>query len=281
MWTGFADMARIFRLAALVLILSCGRVFAAPEHVGIPAGALTLQGTLYRPEGDGPFPAVVALHDCGGLTQRPQTEAQLYAEWTRVLVAHGFVVLFPDSFGSRGLGPQCRERDSKARASRERVADAEAAREWLRTQSYIRGDHIALLGWSNGGTAALWAIRRTAAPLETADFRSVVALYPSCRRLREVAWSGRVPTLILIGAADDWTPASACEQMVAGARNRSARVELIVYPGAHHQFDRADTPVRLRTGLAHTVDPSGRAHSGTNPAARSDALKRVPQWLAR
>ena len=43
-------------------------------------------------------------------------------------------------------------------------------------------------------------------------------------------------------------------------------------------------PIRrsgLRTGLAHTADPSGRAHGGTNPAARSDALKRVPQWLAR
>jgi dienelactone hydrolase len=31
----------------------------------------------------------------------------------------------------------------------------------------------------------------------------------------------------------------------------------------------------------HTADPSGRAHRGTNPAARDDALKRVPQWLAK
>ncbi len=95
------------------------------------------------------------------------------------------------------------------------------------------------------------------------------------------AWSTRIPTLILIGGADDWTPASTCQQMVAGARGRSARVKIIVYPGAHHQFDRANTPLRLRTGLVNTGDPSGKAHRGTNPAARSDALKRVPQWLAR
>ena len=69
--------------------------------------------------------------------------------------------------------------------------------------------------------------------------------------------------------------------MVADARGRSARVEIVVYPGAQHEFDRANTPVRLRTGLVHTADPSGRAHSGTNPAARADALKRVPQWLER
>ncbi len=125
-------------------------------------------------------------------------------------------------------------------------------------------------------------MRPNAAPRDGgADFRSAVALYPGCRRLRQTAWSARVPTLILIGAADDWTLASTCQQMVAGARGRSARVEIIVYPGAHHEFDRANSPLRLRTGLVRTADPTGKAHRGTHPAARADALKRVPQWLAR
>ena len=255
---------------------------ATPEHVDIPADNVTLHGTLYRPEGDGPFPAVVAMHDCGGLIHRPATQSQLYSEWANLLVGKGFVVLFPDSFGSRGLGPQCREANRKVRARRERVADANAARRWLQTQSYVKADHISLLGWSNGGVAVLWTVRPTTASHDGgADFRSAVALYPSCRRLRETAWSARVPTLILIGSADDWTPASACQQMVTGARGRSARAEIVVYPGAYHEFDRANAPIRLRTGLVNTVDPSGRAHGGTNPAARNDALKRVPAWLEK
>ncbi len=270
----------LFALAAT--IVWSGTAAAAPDHVDIPNGELTLHATLYRPDGPGPFPAVVALHDCGGLIHRPLTEAQLYTEWARLLVADGFVVLFPDSFGSRGIGSQCRERDRKVHASRERVTDANAARRWLQEQNYIRPEHIALLGWSNGGAAALWTVRRTAKPHDDGtDFRSAVAFYPSCSRLRQTAWSARVPTLILIGSLDDWTPASPCQQMVAGAHDRSARVQIVVYPGAHHEFDRADTPLRLRTGLANTADPSGRAHGGTNPAARNDALKRVPQWLAR
>ena len=57
-------------------------------------------------------------------------------------------MLFPDSFGSRGLGPQCREANRKVHARRERVADANAARRWLQTQSYVKADHISLLGWS-------------------------------------------------------------------------------------------------------------------------------------
>jgi dienelactone hydrolase len=255
---------------------------AASEKVEIPAKDVTLDGTLYRPEGAGPFPAVVALHDCGGLVQRPATTTQLYAEWAKLLVADGFVVLFPDSFASRGIGAQCRVRDRKVHASRQRVADANASRRWLQMQAFVRADRISLLGWSNGGVAALWTVRPTAAPRDGgADFRSAVAFYPSCRRSRETAWSARIPTLILIGSADDWTPASACEQMVTGARGRSARVQIVVYPGAHHEFDRANSPLRLRTGLVNTVDPSGRAHGGTNPAARSDALRRVPQWLVR
>jgi dienelactone hydrolase len=267
---------------AVTAAILCPAMASAAEQVDIPDGTLTLHATLYRPEGSGPFPAVVALHDCGGLSGRPQTQAQLYAEWAKALVAGGFVVLFPDSFASRGLGPQCRERERKVHASRERVGDANAARAWLAAQSYVKPDRIALLGWSNGGSAALWAVRPNKAPHDgSADFRSAVAIYPSCRRLHQTAWSARVPTLILIGSADDWTPAAACQQMVAGAHGRSAGVQIVVYPGAHHEFDRADTPIRVRTGLVNTADPAGRAHGGTNPAARADALKRVPEWLGK
>ncbi len=271
-----------FLALAAVGMPTSATIAAAPDHVDIPEGDLALHATLYRPEGTGPFPAVVGLHDCGGLIHRPITQAQHYDEWARLLVAQGFVVLFPDSLGSRGLRSQCREQNRKVHASKERVADANAARLWLQSQSYIRPERISLLGWSNGGVAVLWTIRPTTMPHDSgADFRSAVAFYPSCRRLRETAWSARVPTLILIGSADDWTPAQACQQMVAGARDRSARVQIVVYPGAHHEFDRANLPIRLRTGLVNTVDPAGRAHGGTNPAARSDALKRVPEWLAK
>jgi dienelactone hydrolase len=275
-------LTAVFSALAAATVWTSTASAAAPEHMDIPEGGLALHATLYRPDGDGPFPAVVALHDCGGLIHRPMAQAQLYDEWAKTLVARGFVVLFPDSFGSRGLASQCREQNRKVHASKERVADANAARLWLQAQSYIRPERISLLGWSNGGVAVLWTIRPTTAPQDGgADFRSAVALYPSCRRLRETAWSARVPTLILIGSADDWTPAASCQQMVAGARDRSARVQIVVYPGAHHEFDRANSPIRLRTGLVNTVDPSGRAHGGTNPAARSDAQKRVPEWLAK
>lgn len=96
-----------------------------------------------------------------------------------------------------------------------------AARDWLQQQDFTRKDRISLLGWANGGIAALWAVRPNLEPGDDRpDFRSAVALYPGCRRLGETAWSTRIPTLILIGALDEWTPAKPCEQMVRGARER-------------------------------------------------------------
>lgn len=276
--------ARGFRLylGALAGATLCATSCVAADNVDIHEGDLTLHARLFRPHGQGPFPAVVALHDCGGIDRPSARDTQLYGEWATLLSGKGFVVLFPDSFSSRGLGPQCRVRQTRVRASRERVADANAARHWLASQTFVQPKHISLLGWSSGATAALWAVRPNAAPRDgSVDFRSAVAFYPGCRRLRQTAWSARVPTLILIGSADDWTLASTCQQMVAGARGRSARAVIVVYPGAHHEFDRANTPLRVRTGLARTADPGGRAHRGTNPAARADALKRVPQWLER
>ena len=40
-------------------------------------------------------------------------------------------------------------------------------------------------------------------------------------------------------------------------------------------------PLQVRTGQAFSADGSGRVHSGTHPAARADALKRVPEWFSR
>ncbi len=276
-------MRAIFAVIAVGagLVAAAANATATGEAVDFQAGEVRLQATLFRPAGSGPFPAVVALHACGGLTKDGHFLAR-YQEWADALTGAGYAVLFPDSFGSRGLGSQCRVRERPVRASRLRVKDAEAARHWLQSQSWVLPNRISLLGWSHGGTSVLWAVRRNSAPRSrTPDFRSAVAFYPSCRGSGATAWSARIPTLVLIGKADDWVHASDCEQMVAGARGRSAGTSVITYDGAYHEFDRADDPLHEITGIANTASPSGRVHVGTEPKARADAFKRVSAWLAR
>lgn len=256
---------------------------AAPgETVDIGQGGSTLKATLFRPDGQGPFPAVIGLHGCDGLFNPSGKLSSRYRDWAERLNKAGYVVLYPDSYSSRGLGPQCRTRPAPVRTDRERVADAVAARGWLQSQAFVRPDRVSLIGWSNGGISVLWAVRPRAGLADgKPDFRAAVAFYPGCRRLDTTAWSARVRTLILIGSADDQASARGCEQMVAGARGRSARAAIVIYPGAYHDFDHPNRLVQVRTGYAFSVDGSGRVHTGTNPTARADALKRVPQWLAR
>ena len=103
------------------------------------------------PRVQGRFPAVVALHGCDGVVTGSGKVGANYADWGGRLADAGFVVLFPDSFGSRGLGSQCRAGDRKVRAFVERVDDAAVARRWLQRQPYIIKDRVSLLGWSNGG----------------------------------------------------------------------------------------------------------------------------------
>ena len=62
---------------------------------------------------------------------------------------------------------------------------------------------------------------------------------------------------------------------------RSAKVAIHVYAGAYHDFDHPSRRLQVRSGSAFSADGSGRVSTGTDPAARADALKRVPEWLKR
>ena len=253
----------------------------SPEQVDIPLGSGILHAQLYKPDGDGPFATVIALHGCGGLAGNSEPVQPRYRDWAELLLKAGNAVLLPDSYGSRELGPQCRVNERRVLARRERVVDVMVSRQWLVQQPWIARDRISLMGWANGASAVLWAVRpqlpsRSAEP----DFRSAIAFYPDCRISSGLGWSTRVPTLLLIGAKDDVSSPPACRQMVDGAHGRSALARIVVYPGAYHDFDRANLPVHAIGGNDDATVPE-KGHVGTDAEARADSQKRVAEWLAR
>jgi dienelactone hydrolase len=275
-------------LAAIAWLLLAGPVQAAsvapappPSQVEIPSGDFVLRAQLFKPAGEGPFPSVIALHGCGGLASRSEPVLPRYRDWAEQLVKSGRAVLFPDSYGSRGFGPQCRVKERRLSARRERVADILAARQWLMQQSWARHDRVSLIGWANGASALLWAVRpqlflRHPDP----DFRSAIAFYPDCRLSAGLGWSARIPTLLLIGGKDDVSSPPACRQMIDGAQGRSALTRIVIYPGAYHDFDRPDLPAHAMVGSADAALPE-RGHVGSDPEARENAQKLVSEWLAR
>jgi dienelactone hydrolase len=267
----------------LTLVMSAAHAatLPAPQEIEIPASAGTLHAQLYKPDGAGPFPTVIALHACGGLSGHTDPVLPRYRDWTEQLLKSGNAVLWPDSYGSREVGPQCRVKEVHVKARRERVADIVAARTWLMKQDWVARDRVSLIGWASGASALLWAVRpqnagRDAAP----DFRAAIAFYPDCRISAGLGWSTRVPTLVLIGAKDDVSSPPACRQMVDGAHGRSALARILVYPGAYHDFDRANLPLHASAGNADAASPD-HGHLGTDADARADSQKQVAEWLAR
>src|ERR1700719_10780 len=126
--------AAIIAMAFLAVSFAAGAApLPAPHQVEIPSGSGVLHAQLYKPDGDGPFPVVIALHGCGGLAGRSGPVQQRYRDWAEQLLKDGNAVLLPDSYGSRELGPQCRVKDRERHvlARRERVADIMASRQWL------------------------------------------------------------------------------------------------------------------------------------------------------
>jgi dienelactone hydrolase len=273
--------AAAFLTLFVVAVAAHAAPLPAPRQVDIPSGNEILHAQLYKPDGNGPFPAVIALHGCGGLGGHSEPILPRYRDWAEQLLKEGKAVLLPDSYGSRELGPQCRVKERHVLARRERVADILASRRWLVDQPWAARGRISLMGWANGASALLWAVRpqlssRSVEP----DFRSAVAFYPDCQVSSGLGWSTRVPTLLLIGAKDDVSSPLACRQMIDGAHGRSALARIVVYPGAYHDFDRANLPLHATAGTSDAATPE-RGHLGTDAEARADSQKRVAEWLAR
>src|SRR5512137_2410451 len=108
-----------------------------------------IPATVVRPDGPGPFPAVVILHDCSGLGPRSSGAP---GRWSRELVARGYVVVIPDSFTTRGH-PDGVCTDASPRrgevAPARRVVDAYAALAHARALPFVDGRRVGVMGGSH------------------------------------------------------------------------------------------------------------------------------------
>jgi dienelactone hydrolase len=266
-------MPKLFILTALIAaLLSAPPAIAAEPSARIVeletplASAQPLQAYLRQPDGTGPLPAVVLLHGCNGNYKR------LDERWGRRVAGWGYVTLTVDSFGPRGIDNTC-----ASGAPVDLAFDAYRALAYLAQQPFVDSARVVVLGFSQGGWLALTSLERGVIE-QTAHhkFRAGLAFYPPCKGFKG---DMTVPTLILIGALDDWMPAQECRDMVEGrdgfgiSREKGTGVpmKLIVYPGAYHAFDAPSLQIP-RTYLGH--------HLEYNEAAAAQSIEAVQDFLA-
>jgi dienelactone hydrolase len=251
-------MSKVMLCAFLLLLTECGGQSIQLQSADGAGDVVDLSASLTTPSGKGPFPAAVLMHACGGLSSTTGIPG-----WEGWFYRHGYATLTVDSFTGRGWSNVCGNSYlGGIPGSHIRIADARAAFQYLRNNPIIDSKRVVLIGFSHGGTTTLLA-SLDRPPLPYAGF---IALYPGCYGT-SFSSGFTAPTMILIGDQDDWTPADACKsrlETVAGP------IELHIYPGASHGFDRPGP----------TVFPLGHRLEGS-PQATSRARADVENFLMK
>jgi dienelactone hydrolase len=267
-------------LAASVLFAACaGSAVSFPNATPVAPRAITAWEA--RPEGAGPFPAVVLLHGCHGVSRSTRD----WGQWFR---ARGYVALIVDSWTPRGIRDGCVP--GPELANTERLDDAVGALRWLHARPYVDRARVGAIGWSNGGVFAMAVIngpsleraRLRGAEPPAPGFAASVAMYPGgCYSLAHETVVR--PLLLLIGDADDWTSPAECAQMVEAMRGRGADVTLVHYPGAVHYFDVAGQARVVLPEVENRNKPDGccGATVGYDATADADARRRIEAFFAR
>jgi len=120
------------------------------ENVAYFSADPSTMGYIVAPEGEGPFPAVILIHEWNGLVDRVRQVADALAD-------EGYVALAADMYSGR-IGTNRGENVAlmqEVEADPERmIANLDAAVDYLRARSDVTGK-VAAMGWCFGGGVAL------------------------------------------------------------------------------------------------------------------------------
>jgi len=270
-------------IAAFALLVAAGLAPAATAEVPsldtrLGGTAVVLPAHWFPASTAAPAPAVVLLHGCGGMFDSRGRLGERYVEMAQRLNAMGIHALVTDSFTARGEKEICTQQPAARRITmRERRRDALGALQWLAAQPGVDAKRLGLLGWSNGGSTVLAATDLNQPEVRQAPVKPAlaVAFYPGCEALKRRGYKPAAPLLMLLGEADDWTPAAPCKAVAAQA---GEAVQWAAYAGAGHGFD-GSGPVRHRLDVPGGANPGKGVHVGGQPEARAAAAVRLQAFL--
>jgi carboxymethylenebutenolidase len=207
-------------------------------------------GYLVRPEGPGPFPGVVVIHEWWGINDNIRNQAKILAD-------SGFVTLAVDLFGKSTTDPK--EAAAMVNAVDQNAATAQllAAADYLRAQPSVRPDRIGSLGWCFGGGQSL--------QLALNDPKLVAAVIYYGQPVTDPNQLSKIHAAILglYGEVDQSIPLDKVKGFDKALTEAKVRHKIHTYPGAGHAF----------------ANPSGGDRY--KPEAAQDAWKKTIDFLNR
>jgi dienelactone hydrolase len=227
---------------------------ARHSYVSFPAlnspTPLQVAGKLSLPtSAQGKVPAVVIAHGSGGVDSRGSFHAQALNE-------AGIATLEIDMWSARGLSGGA---EGRPRAVAETLPDAYGALKYLSAHPAVDASRIGIMGFSWGGVMSmLTATQKYAAQAEPGQrFVAHAPFYPVCWAYNRVpsyefgALTGS-PVFLQAGEADQYDNPDSCQLLVDSlAPADREHVELRMYPGATHGWDRLEPALQVTDPYSH------------------------------
>lgn len=194
--------------------------------------AVTVVGELRIAQGTGRLPVIVLIHGSSGVA--PNIEI-----WVSQFNAMGVSTFVIDGFTGRGLTTVGTDQALLGRLNL--VLDAYRSLDVLARHPRVDPSRIALMGFSRGGQAALYASVMRFHRMwnqSGAQFAAYVPFYPDCSTTYQSdADVADKPIRIFHGVPDDYNPIAPCRAYVERLQSAGRDVRLIEYPNAQHVFD--------------------------------------------
>jgi carboxymethylenebutenolidase len=187
-------------------------------------GGPDVRAYVAKPEGDGPFPTVIMIHEFWGLNGSIVSKADLLAQ-------EGYLVIAPDTFRGSTTSWIPRAIYQVISTNDENIhTDLDSAYAWLESQPDVDAGRIAIAGFCYGGRTSL------VYSLHNNQLAATVMFYGSPETDSEILKRLPGPVLGIFGGADQSIPVEQVNAFDAALTEASVSHEVTVYEGQPHAF---------------------------------------------
>ena len=210
---------------ALVVLSTLSSLAASSKPVSYPSGDETVQAVLYTPEGKGPFPGIVVIHEWWGLNDWVKEQASK-------LASQGYVALAIDLYrGKVATTPEQAHEIMRGIPEDRALQDLRAAVAFLESQANVKKNRIGAIGWCMGGGYSLDVALQD--PTLAADVINYGHLATTKESLEKI----HAPVLGIFGGKDQGISVDDVKKFEQGLKEMGKTVEIHIYPEAGHGFE--------------------------------------------
>lgn len=222
-------------IVLLILIsISLGSFAATGKSVSYKSGDETVEGMLYAPQGKGPFPALVVIHEWWGLNDWVKEQAAKLAD-------EGYVALAVDLYRGKVATTGDEAHEIMRGVPEDRAArDLHAAVEFLKSQSNVKKDRIGSIGWCMGGGYSLnVALQEPTLAAAVINYGHLAADADSLKKIN-------ASVLGIFGGQDRGIPVADVKKFEQTLKQQGNKVEIVIYPDAGHAFENPNNKTGYR-----------------------------------